>query len=83
MRKIVLDTNCLLMALPKRSPYRLVWDCFLAGRLVLCFSNDVLEEYEEVLALKTSPSVAANVVSALLDRPDRIQFTVPYYHFTS
>ncbi len=29
MRKIVLDTNCLLMSLPKPSPYRCVWDAFL------------------------------------------------------
>lgn len=28
MRKIVLDTNCLLMSLPKNSPYRIIWDEF-------------------------------------------------------
>ncbi len=28
MRKIVLDTNCLLMSLPRISPYRKIWDDF-------------------------------------------------------
>ena len=26
MKRIVLDTNCLLMCIPKNSPYRIVWD---------------------------------------------------------
>ena len=40
MRKIVLDTNCLLMSLPKISPYRIIWDEFLEGKLVLCVTSD-------------------------------------------
>ena len=36
MRKIVLDTNCLLMSLPRISPYRKIWDDFLKGKLTLC-----------------------------------------------
>lgn len=42
MRKIVLDTNCLLMSLPKVSPYRLLWDSFLNGEIVLCITNEIL-----------------------------------------
>lgn len=45
MRKIVLDTNCLLMSLPKISPYRMIWDEFLKGQLILCVSNEIIEEY--------------------------------------
>ena len=44
MRRIVLDTNCLLMALPSRSPYHRVWTDFLSGTLEFCVST--------VLALK-------------------------------
>jgi hypothetical protein len=29
---IVLDTNCLLVALPKRSPYYWLWEGFLSKR---------------------------------------------------
>ena len=44
MRKIVLDTNCLLMSLPRISPYRKIWDDFLKGKLTLCFK--ILNEVE-------------------------------------
>ncbi len=39
MRKIVLDTNCLLMSLQKISPYRIIWDEFLEEKLVLCVTR--------------------------------------------
>lgn len=42
MRKIVLDTNCLLMSLPRISPYRKIWDDFLKGKLTLCVTNEII-----------------------------------------
>lgn len=42
MKKIVLDTNCLLMSLPRISPYRLIWfvdSAFTAGASCIV-SND-------------------------------------------
>lgn len=62
MKRIVLDTNCLLMSIPKGSPYRIVWDAFLEGRFVLCISNEIIEEYSEILSNKTTSSVASNVI---------------------
>lgn len=47
MRKIVLDTNYLLMALPRISPYHAVWQMFLEGRITLCVTNNILLEYLE------------------------------------
>ena len=66
MRKIVLDTNCLLISLPKISPYRIVWDAFLRGSYQLCVSNEMIEEYLEILSLKINPRIATNVVSTIL-----------------
>ena len=57
MRKIVLDTNCLLMSLPKISPYRMIWDEFLKGQLILCVSNEIIEEYMEILTQKTNSEI--------------------------
>ena len=33
----------------KKSPYRPIWDAFLAGRYELCVSNEILDEYQEIL----------------------------------
>ncbi len=65
-RKIVLDTNCLLASLSRHSQYYPVWKGLQTGMYVLCLSNDILEEYEEIVGLKTSPEVARNVVALLL-----------------
>ena len=40
MRRIVIDTNCLLAVLPSKSPYHNVWTDFLEGRIELCVSNE-------------------------------------------
>ena len=67
MRTIVLDTNCLLAILPTLSPYHQVWIDILIGKVCLCVSNEVLEEYEEILVSKTNPEVAKSVIRAILE----------------
>lgn len=78
MRKIVLDTNCLLMSLPKISSYRIIWDDFLKGKLTLCVTNEIVEEYLEILSQKTPPEIACNVVSVILIQSN-VEFVTPYY----
>lgn len=78
MRKIVLDTNCLLMSLPKISPYRMIWDDFLKSKLTLCVTNEIVEEYLEILSQKTTPEIASNVVSVIMSQSN-VEFVTPYY----
>lgn len=80
MQRIVLDTNCLLISLPKISPYHKVWTDFVSGKYLLCVSNEIIEEYLEVVALKTTNTIANNVVSTILNAPNAIIIT-PYYKF--
>ncbi len=65
MRYIVLDTNCLLQALPSKSPYHKIWTDVLDGKISLCVNTDILEEYEEMIAQKSTPEIANNVVEAI------------------
>ena len=65
-RRIVLDTNCLLASLSRHGQYYPVWKGLQTGKYVLCISNDILEEYEEIIGIKTSPEVARNVIALLL-----------------
>ena len=78
MRKIVLDTNCLLMSLPKISPYRMIWDDFLEGKLIMCVTNEIVEEYLEIIEQKTTAEIASNVVSIILSKKN-VEFVTPYY----
>ena len=80
MRRIVLDTNCLLQSLPTKSPYHNVWTEILAGHISLCVNTEILNEYEEILAEKTTREIAHNVVEAIA----RLHTTVyqeVYIHF--
>jgi len=76
--KIVLDTNCLLVALPKKSHYRCLWDAFRQKKFTLCYSTEILQEYEELLTRFYPPEIAAFTVEMLLKSPNVIQ-TISYY----
>ena len=65
-RHVVLDTNCLLQSLSARSPYYRVWEDFVLGKYVLCVSNEILEEYEEIIASHMSPLAARIAIEAIL-----------------
>ncbi len=80
MQRIVLDTNCLLQVLPSCSPYHKVWEDILSGKIVLCVNTDILAEYEEIIALKTTPEIAYHVVEAIA-RLHTTFFQDVYYHF--
>lgn len=78
-RKIVLDTNCLLACISSKSEYFRVWRDFQMGRFTLCVSNEILEEYLEIIARKASPLVADNVVNAIVES-DYVEFVDPQFH---
>jgi putative PIN family toxin of toxin-antitoxin system len=80
MRYIVLDTNCLLQALPSNSPFHKIWIEVLEGRICLCVNTDILEEYEEILAIKTTPEIARNIVEAIANLSTTV-FQNTYVHF--
>jgi putative PIN family toxin of toxin-antitoxin system len=62
------------------SPYHKIWTEVLACHISLCVNSDILNEYEEILARKTTPEIAHNVVEAIA----RLHTTVyqeVYIHF--
>ena len=52
----------------------------MAGKYYLCVSNEILTEYEEILALHTSPDVAHNVVEAIARHPHTL-YRESYFRF--
>lgn len=77
---IVLDTNCLIMAISSRNDYHLIWQAFLHDDYVLCITNEIVEEYIEVLSRNINPWVAEAIVYTILTRKN-VRKLVPYYHF--
>lgn len=72
MRPVVIDTNCLLQIISRKSPYRPIWDAFLNGRYQLCVSNEILDEYQEILEQQITPTVAENIVMLILNKTSTV-----------
>ena len=68
-RLVVLDTNCLVQMLSVHSPYRPAWQAFREGKYELCVTNEILEEYQEILERVANEAVAYNVVNAIVRSP--------------
>ena len=80
MQNIVLDTNSLIIAVSSRSLYHKVWQSFLNGHYTLCVSNDIVEEYYEVIARNINPRVAEAIVYTILSR-ENVKRLDPHYRF--
>ena len=50
MQKIILDTNVIVSALISKShPYQILYNYVFARKVILCISDEIIEEYIEVL----------------------------------
>ena len=79
-RLVVLDTNCLIQILGIRSKYRFLWSEFMSYGYILCISNEILHEYEEILSQKASPLVA-DMFMKVLARSKNVIRKDPYFRF--
>lgn len=66
-RPVVIDTNCLIQMMSKRSPYRPIWDAFLDRQFILCVSNEILDEYQEIIEQQTTAQIADNVILLIIN----------------
>ena len=63
---MVLDTNCFISCIGKKSIHRSVFESFLEGRYTLCVSNEILLEYEEKFSQFWGDEVTRNLLGTLL-----------------
>lgn len=67
--RLVLDTNVVVSMIGRKSPNRWIFDKILASEFLLCISNEILLEYEEMLTNKTTAAVATNFIDFLVAFP--------------
>lgn len=77
---LVIDTNCLLISIPKFSETRWLFDAMRAGTFQFAITTEILEEYEEVIGDFYSPTLAANVVDLLTTAGNSLWVT-PHYRW--
>lgn len=78
--RIVLDTNSLIQSISPKSVYHDVWLSVLTGRNTLCVSNEILEEYAEILNRLAGKETADLVLNTIIECKN-VVFLTPYYHF--
>jgi putative PIN family toxin of toxin-antitoxin system len=76
--RIVLDTNCLLVSVQEYSDYFWLWKAFCDREFVLCYTDEILNEYQEVLTHYYSAALAKYVIDAILNAPHAERITVYY-----
>ena len=79
-RRIVLDTNCLVSSLPRQGKYYQVWQDFFNEKYILCYTNDILTEYEEILTQTMGPMIAQNIIKAIVARSNTMKLD-PRFQF--
>jgi len=63
--KIVLDTNCLLQSISRRSVNTIILDELIAGTYELYLTNEILMEYEEKISEFFSAETAELIIGIL------------------
>lgn len=80
MSRLVLDTNCLIQIVSPRSKYHSLWEGFVRGEHTLCVSNEIIEEYIEIMQKLMGLAVAEYVIKAILNS-SFVKVITPYYNF--
>jgi len=78
--KIVLDTNCLLRAVPDKSKFNCILTALQQGRYALCCSNDILMEYEEMLTRFYARQITGDILNFIFYSPSALMIT-PYFQW--
>lgn len=78
MKPIVLDTNVLLMSLPRISPFRPIFEDLIKGNFDLLITEEIFQEYKEIIAQKTTPQIAENLAELLMQLENVKQLTIFY-----
>jgi uncharacterized protein len=78
--KVVIDTNCLLSCIGKKSPYRNVFDAFLKEKFTLAANYEILLEYEEIFMRFWGQNVTQNLLG-LFETSDNFEQVQVFYNF--
>lgn len=80
MKKVVLDTNVLLVCISDRSRLHWIFQKLIAGEFTLCVTTDILAEYAEIIERHIGPNAAEAVMGVLENLPN-LQLVTTYYRF--
>ena len=78
--KIVIDTNCLLSCIGKKSPFRNVFNAFIENKFTICVNNEIILEYEEIFERFWGTDVTNNLLG-LFESSDNFEQVIVNYNW--
>ena len=79
--KVVLDTNCVIQIVTGRGYKSAVWNSFLNGDYALCYTNEILFEYEEVLTRYYGDAEFAKIIIQIILTSANTEQVDPSFRF--
>lgn len=76
--RVIIDTNCFLAILPKKSTYRSIFDAYRQGRFELAISSEILDEYAEIFEQKMTAQVSENILELIMKQSNSIKTEIYY-----
>lgn len=80
MKKVVLDTNVLLVSISEHSKLHWVFKTLLEGEYTLCVTTDILAEYAEIIDQHMGVTASESVLG-VLENLTNIELITTYYKF--
>jgi uncharacterized protein len=80
LKKIVLDTNVLLVSISSKSKLHWIFKNLLKGNYILCVTTDILAEYAEIIELHMGTLASENALGVIENLPN-VEFITNYYKF--
>ncbi len=78
--KVVLDSNVLLVSIPSKSKYHCIYQAFLDNKFELIISNEIINEYTEIINRKANEFVAKNIIETIIFSKN-VSFQNIYFNF--
>lgn len=80
LKRVVLDTNVLLVCISDRSKLHWVFQTLISQSYILCVSTEILAKYAEIIERYIGPETRESVLGLIENLPNVEQIT-SYYRF--
>lgn len=80
MKKVLLDTNVLLVSISSKSKLHWIFQNLLDGKYILCVTTDILTEYAEIIEHQMGVLASENALG-VLENLSNVEFITNHYKF--
>ncbi len=80
MKRVVLDTNVLLVCISERSKVHWIFEQLIANKFYLCVTTEILNEYAEIIERYMGAKTSDEVLQAIINRKTLIRINT-FFNF--